>query len=141
MNDINRFIEMHELYYPVALMEIKNGHKRSHWMWYIFPQLRGLGNSERSYYYGIENKEEAEEYMNNTYLKNNMIEICNELFKLDDNIRNIFGYPDYKKLKSCMTLFEYVCNDEKIFSEILDKFYNGSRDQETLNMLTNKNSI
>ena len=141
MNDINRFIEMHELYYPVALMEIKNGHKRSHWMWYIFPQLRGLGNSERSFYYGISNKEEAIEYMNNPYLKNNMLEICNELYKLNDSIRNIFGYPDYIKLKSCMTLFEYVCKEEKIFSEILQKFYDGSKDEKTIEILKKETAI
>lgn len=141
MNDINRFIEMHELYYPVALMEIKNGHKRSHWMWYIFPQLRGLGNSERSFYYGISNKEEAIEYMNNPYLKNNMLEICNELYKLNDNIRNIFGYPDYIKLKSCMTLFEYVCKEENIFSEILQKFYDGSKDEKTIEILKKETAI
>ncbi len=141
MNDINRFIEMHELYYPVALMEIKNGHKRSHWMWYIFPQLRGLGNSERSFYYGISNKEEAIEYMNNPYLKNNMLEICNELYKLNDSIRNIFGYPDYIKLKSCMTLFEYVCKEENIFSEILQKFYDGSKDEKTIEILKKETAI
>lgn len=141
MNDINRFIEMHELYYPVALMEINNGQKRSHWMWYIFPQLRGLGNSERSFYYGISNKEEAIEYMNNSYLKNNMLEICNELYKLNDSIRNIFGYPDYIKLKSCMTLFEYVCKEEKIFSEILQKFYDGSKDEKTIEILKKETAI
>ena len=122
-------------------MEIKNGHKRSHWMWYIFPQLRGLGNSERSFYYGISNKEEAIEYMNNPYLKNNMLEICNELYKLNDNIRNIFGYPDYIKLKSCMTLFEYVCKEENIFSEILQKFYDGSKDEKTIEILKKETAI
>ena len=63
--DIDRFVEMHELYYPIALAEIKDGHKRSHWMWYIFPQLKGLGHSQKSEYYGLSNIEEVKEYMNN----------------------------------------------------------------------------
>ena len=128
---------MHELYYPVALAEIKDGYKRSHWMWYIFPQLKGLGHSQKSEYYGLSNVEEVKEYMNNEYLKNNTFEICNELLKLNDDIDNIFGYPDNLKLKSSMTLFEYAFPNEKIFKNIIDKFYNGERDITTLNILNN----
>ena len=135
--DIDRFVEMHELYYPVALVEIKDGHKRSHWMWYIFPQLKGLGHSQKSEYYGLSNVEEVKEYMNNEYLKNNTFEICNELLKLNDDIDNIFGYPDNLKLKSSMTLFEYAFPNEKLFKNIIDKFYNGERDITTLNILNN----
>ena len=130
--DIDRFVEMHELYYLVALAEIKDGHKRSHWMWYIFPQLKGLGHSQKSEYYGLSNVEEVKEYMNNEYLKNNTFEICNELLKLNDDIDNIFGYPDNLKLKSSMTLFEYAFPNEKLFKNIIDKFYNGERDITTL---------
>ena len=133
--DIDRFIEMHKLYYQVALEEIKDGHKKSHWMWYIFPQLKGLGHSQKSEYYGISNIEEVKEYMCNDYLKNNMLEICNELIKLDDNIDNIFGYPDNLKLLSSMTLFDYVFPNIKIFKSIIDKFYNGNKDQKTLDLL------
>lgn len=121
----NRFIEMHELYYPVALAEIKDGHKRSHWMWYIFPQLKGLGHSSRSDYYGLSGIKEVKEYMSNKYLRNNTLEICNELLKINDEIDNIFGYPDNLKLKSSMTLFEYSLPNEKVFGNIIDKFYNG----------------
>lgn len=74
--NIKRFIEPHELYYLVALVEIKYGHKRSHWMWYIFPQLKGLGYSSKSEFYGLTGVEEVKQYMNNDYLKNNMYEIC-----------------------------------------------------------------
>lgn len=130
--NIDRFVEMHELYYPIALAEIKDGHKRSHWMWYIFPQLKGLGHSQKSEYYGLSNVEEVKEYMSNEYLKNNMLEICNELLKLDDNIDDVFGYPDNLKLKSSMTLFEYSLPDEKVFNNIIDKFYNGERDNITI---------
>lgn len=138
--NIKRFIEPHELYYSVALMEIKYGHKRSHWMWYIFPQLKGLGYSSKSEFYGLTGVEEVKQYMNNDYLKNNMYEICEELLKLDDNIDNIFGYPDNLKLKSSMTLFEYAIPDSLIFKEIIDKFYNGNRDEKTLEILKNSNN-
>ena len=135
MYDIDRFIKMHELYYEIALSEIKDGYKRTHWIWYIFPQLKGLGQSYNSEYYGFDGVDEVIEYMRNPYLRNNMIEICNELYKLDDSIENIFGYPDYLKLNSCMTLFEYSIPEEKIFGKIIDKFYNGKRDRVTLEML------
>lgn len=138
--NIERFIEPHELYFSVALMEIKYGHKRSHWMWYIFPQLKGLGYSSKSEFYGLTGVEEVKQYMNNDYLKNNMYEICEELLKLDDNIDNIFGYPDNLKLKSSMTLFEYAIPDSLIFKEIIDKFYNGNRDEKTLEILKNSNN-
>lgn len=135
MYDIDRFIKMQELYYEVALSEIKDGYKRTHWIWYIFPQLKGLGQSYNSEYYGFDGVDEVIEYMKNPYLRNNMIEICNELYKLDDSIENIFGYPDYLKLNSCMTLFEYSIQGKKIFGKIIDKFYNGKRDRVTLEML------
>ena len=135
MYDIDRFIKMQELYYEVALSEIKDGYKRTHWVWYIFPQLKGLGQSYNSEYYGFDGVDEVIEYMKNPYLRNNMIEICNELYKLDDSIENIFGYPDYLKLNSCITLFEYSIPEEKIFGKIIDKFYNGKRDRATLEML------
>lgn len=135
MYDIDRFIKMQELYYEIALFEIKDGYKRTHWIWYIFSQLKGLGQSYNSEYYGLDSVDEVIEYMKNPYLRNNMIEICNELYKLDDSIENIFGYPDYLKLNSCMTLFEYSIQGEKIFGKIIDKFYNGKRDRVTLEML------
>lgn len=135
MYDIDRFIKMQELYYEIALSEIKDGYKRTHWIWYIFPQLKGLGQSYNSEYYGLDSVDEVIEYMRNPYLRNNMIEICNELYKLDDSIENIFGYPDYLKLNSCMTLFEYSIPEEKIFGKIIDKFYSGERDKTTLDML------
>lgn len=133
----DRFIEMHELYYEVALNEIRDGHKRSHWMWFIFPQLKGLGHSAKSDYYGISCVEEAREYMSNEYLKNNTLEICSELLNLNDDIDNIFDYPDNLKLKSSMTLFEYALPEEKVFKSIIDKFYNSEKDEITINLLNN----
>ncbi len=137
MADITRFIKEQQADFETALSEIRSGRKRSHWMWYIFPQLKGLGHSQKSEYYGLSNVEEVKEYMNNEYLKNNTFEICNELLKLNDDIDNIFGYPDNLKLKSSMTLFEYAFPNEKLFKNIIDKFYNGERDITTLNILNN----
>lgn len=135
MYNIDRFVDMHKLNYEVALQEIKNGYKRSHWMWYIFPQLKDLGSSSTSKFYGLDGIEEVKEYMENNYLKNNMLEICNELLKQNENIRYIMGYPDYLKLNSCMTLFEYAFPEEKIFSKVIDKFYKGKRNDITLEIL------
>lgn len=135
MYNIDRFVEMHKEYYETAFQEIKNGYKRSHWMWYIFPQLKELGSSSTSKFYGLDGIEEVKEYMENSYLKNNMLEICNELLKQDEDIKYIMGYPDYLKLNSCMTLFEYAFPEEKIFSKMIDKFYNGKRDNLTLDIL------
>lgn len=134
MYNIDRFIDKHKEYYEIALSEIKNGYKKTHWMWYIFPQLKELGRSTTSKLYGIENIEEAKEYMSNNYLKHNMIEICTELLKQNGDIKYIMGYPDYLKLNSCMTLFEYTSHEE-IFSKVIDKFYNGNRDEMTLELL------
>lgn len=136
MYNIDRFVEMHKEYYATALQEIKNGYKRSHWIWYIFPQLKELGRSLTSKFYGLDGIEEAKEYMSNSYLKNNMLEICNELLKQDGDIKYIMGYPDYLKLNSSMTLFENAFPEEKIFSKVIDKFYNGKRDKTTIEIIS-----
>lgn len=131
-----RFIKAQESDYQTALKEIKNGHKESHWMWYIFPQLKGLGNSGTANYYGISNLEEAKAYYNNYLLNSNLLEISNALLELDnDNIEEIIGYPDNLKLQSCMTLFEIVDDNEQVFKKILKKYYNDKRDQKTIDML------
>ena len=135
--NLDRFINAQERDYQVALQEIKNGYKRSHWMWYIFPQLVDLGYSTTAKFYGIKNKDEAIAYLKNEYLKNNLIEISKVLYELDDNISNILGYPDDLKLKSCMTLFNYVDPTIEIFSKIIDKFYNGEKDLNTIKILEN----
>ncbi len=135
--NLNRFIEAQERDYEIALLEIKSGYKRSHWMWYIFPQLSSLGYSDISKYYGIKDIEEAKAYLNNDYLKNNLINISSELYKLNDNIENILGYPDYLKLNSCMTLFNYVDPSISIFTDIINKFYDGKKDEKTLELLKN----
>ena len=133
--NLKRFIEAQELDYEIALLEIKNGRKRSHWMWYIFPQLADLGYSSTAKYYGISNISEAKAYMENSILKSHLIEISEELYKLNDNISNILGYPDDLKLNSSMTLFKMTNPEIKIFGDIIEKFYNGKEDQATIDLL------
>ena len=138
MNNLDRFIEAQESDYNIALSEIKDGRKRSHWIWYIFPQLSSLGHSMTAKYYGIKDEKEAKDYINNQYLKNHLVEISNELLKLSNNdISDIMGYPDDLKLRSCMTLFDYVSNEE-VFQKVLDKYYDGKKDELTLKILKEK---
>lgn len=132
MEQLDRFIKAQENNYLVALKEIKNGRKQSHWMWYIFPQIKGLGMSETSRYYGIDDEEEAKAYLDNEILGFRLREITSELLKLNiDNPVDIFGTIDAIKLKSSMTLFDYV-SDDKIFSQVLNKYYNGEIDEKTI---------
>ena len=132
MEQLDRFIKAQENTYLVALKEIKNGRKQSHWMWYIFPQIKGLGMSETSRYYGIDDEEEAKAYLDNEILGFRLREITSELLKLNiDNPVDIFGTIDTMKLKSSMTLFDYVSED-KIFSQVLNKYYNGEIDEKTI---------
>lgn len=133
--NLKRFIEAQELDYDMALLEIKSGRKRSHWIWYIFPQLVELGYSSTAKYYGIKNIDEAKAYLNNITLKKHLLEISEELYKLDGNISNIMGYPDDLKLKSSMTLFSIADPNNDIYKKILDKFYNGEVDQVTVDLL------
>ena len=146
MSDLNRFLDAQEKDYEKALKEIKNGKKVSCWMWYIFPQLKGLGSTHMANYYGIDNIEEAIEYLHNETLSNRLIEISKALLELDDdsNIKDIMGYPDDLKLRSCMTLFkkaEELSNVkfDNIFQKVLDKYYKGEEDARTLTILEKQN--
>jgi len=140
MYNMDRFIDSHEVYYEMALTEIKNGYKYGHWMWFIFPQLKGLGESNLADYYGISNLEEAKEYYNNDYLRKHLIEISKALLRVENkSINYIMGYPDNLKLKSCMTLFELVDSKEEVFKKVLDKYYSGERDEVTINMIRRGN--
>lgn len=142
MDDLNRFLIAHESDYKYALEEIKNGYKIGHWMWYIFPQLRGISSSEKSYYYGIKDLNEAKEYLENDILREHLLEISEALLKLDtDNAQEIFGFTDNLKLKSSMTLFNYVSPDIEIFQKVLDKFYNSEKDDFTLYLIESRSRI
>lgn len=133
--NLNRFIEAQSDAYGTAYSEICAGRKRSHWMWYIFPQLKGLGRSSTSEYYGIDGISEAKEYLAHPVLRNRLIEITQALIRLDTNdAHRIFGTPDDMKLRSCMTLFDIVSPND-IFNDVLTKFFDGNKDCKTLKQL------
>ena len=134
--EISRFMKAHQSDYQRALTEIKNGKKVSHWMWYIFPQLKGLGCSFTSEYYGIQDLDEAKVYLADPILGRHLIEICNALLSLDTNdATEVMGRPDDRKLKSSMTLFDAATESSDVFRLVLEKYYNGKKDYRTLEML------
>lgn len=131
-----RFLSAQEHVYPYALAEIRAGQKETHWMWYIFPQLRGLGQSNEAWYYGIEDLEEAREYLEHPVLGQRLREISEALLELNEtNPIPIFGWTDSLKLRSCMTLFALAGEGEELFVRVLDRFYHGQPDERTLAML------
>ncbi len=132
---LDRFIDEQEDYYHIAFKEVSNGRKHNHYMWFIFPQIKGLGRSYTSEYYGINGLKEAREYMENEYLANNLINISLKLLELETNDPiEIFGSTDSKKLRSSMTLFELV-SDNEVFSQVLEKYFDGERDQRTIELV------
>ena len=137
MADLQKFIEAQEKDYPIALNEIKKGRKRSHWMWYIFPQIKGLGSSSTSKFYAINSIDEAEEFLQHPVLGVRLMEICHALLALTtNNATSVFGTPDDMKLSSCITLFASAKNADPVFQLVLDKFFNGRKDEKTLAILT-----
>ncbi|MEE0830002.1 MAG: DUF1810 domain-containing protein [Longicatena sp.] len=133
--NLERFINAQQYDYPVALYELKAGYKESHWMWFIFPQYKGLGYSSIAKYYAIQSKEEAIAYVHHPILGKRLMEISQVLLDLNcDDATAIFGSPDNLKLKSCMTLF-YIVSKEAIFQQVLDQFYHGQYDQKTIELL------
>ena len=133
--NLERFLEAQKHSYSTALSEIKSGRKRSHWMWYIFPQIKGLGYSSTAQYYAIQSREEAEAYLKHPVLGMRFIEISEELLKLkSNNAREVFGYPDDMKLKSSMTLF-FLVSGKTIFQQVIDKFFDGEMDERTKELL------
>lgn len=132
---LERFVKAQEGSYEIALNEIKHGRKRSHWMWYIFPQIKGLGYSSTAQYYAIQDRKEAENYLKHPILSKRLMEISEELLKLDiNNASEVFGYPDDMKLKSSMTLFHCVSGN-KLFQRVLEKFFAGVLDEKTVVIL------
>lgn len=126
------FEEAHNNHFFTALEEIKRGKKQSLWMWYIFPQVYGLGKSETAKHYAICSLEEAKTFIEHPILKDNMQNICNELLNLHGvSAYQIFGDTDAKKLQSSMTLFD-VIRPNGVFAQVLDKYYDGERDKKTL---------
>ncbi|MDD6221737.1 MAG: DUF1810 domain-containing protein [Lachnospiraceae bacterium] len=145
MSGLKRFIDAQKQDFKAALQEIRTGRKRSHWMWYIFPQIQGLGFSSTSRYYAIQDLKEAEDFLADPYLGKNLLTICDTLLKLDtDDPYQVFGSPDDLKLRSSMTLFLAAAVEagnsaaEESFSNVLKKYYGGRRDEKTLQILKNQ---
>lgn len=136
-DDLERFLIAQQTYYRTALQEIKSGQKRSHWMWFIFPQIAGLGYSETAQYYAIKNLDEAKAYMEDDTLGRNLVEISEALLETESNdAEEVMGWPDNLKLKSSMTLFALAKPECEVFQKVLDKFFNGERDQKTVEILS-----
>ena len=135
--DLSRFITAQENKFDQALSEIMSGRKLGHWMWFIFPQFKGLGISETSTKYSIQNLDEAHDYLSHPILSTRLRQITNELIRLDENNAiKVFGYTDRKKLKSSMTLFSIVdSSPESVFMKAIEKFFNGEMDERTLKLI------
>ena len=135
---LERFLKAQELDYDIALSEMRAERKRSHWMWYIFPQIKGLGFSSTAQYYAIQSKQEAEEYLAHPVLGKRLLEISEALLEnKSSDASKVMGYPDDMKLKSSMTLFYLVSGDD-IFKKVLDKFFDGKIDKKTEELLYSK---
>jgi len=135
--DLSRFYKPQENAFEVAYSEIKAGHKRGHWMWYVFPQIAGLGMTDISKYYAIRDLDEATEFLKDPLLGKRLISICAALLELGtDDPHEIFGSPDDLKLRSSMTLFAAVPNSSAVFERVLAKFYRGQPDSKTLQILS-----
>ena len=135
INSLDRFLEAQDRMYQTALSEIKKGSKRSHWMWFIFPQLRGLGSSKMSYIFGVNGIEEAKEYLNHPVMSERLIEITETLLThKGKDIYDIMGDIDALKLRSSMTLFALISEDNSVFHQVLDCFYNSEMDELTLKL-------
>ena len=134
--DLARFTTAQESVYNRALAEIRAGHKRSHWMWFIFPQIDGLGFSSTAKQYAIKSPEEARQYLAHPVLGQRLLECTEAVHAVEGRSAfEIFRSPDDLKFKSCMTLFETVAGRGSVFGRALDKYYRGQRDTKTLEIL------
>ena len=134
--NLDRFKKAQSRDYATALTEIKNGRKESHWMWYIFPQLKGLGFSSMAEFYGIDGLAEAKAYIADDLLRGRLVEISEALLSLpSSDAREVMGYPDDLKLKSCMTLFMEAAPEIDVFGKVLEKFFGGEKDSKTVEMV------
>lgn len=135
--NLNRFLEAQQNSYPKALEEIQQWQKQSHWMWFIFPQIKGLGFTDFNVFYGIENLEEAQAYYDHPVLGNRLTEISQVLLDIENKTAlEIMGKPDERKLRSCMTLFSLLPNANPVFQNVLEKYYQGIKDEKTIALLS-----
>ena len=135
-HDLSCFVSAQEGRYEMAYAELANGRKRSHWMWYIFPQLSGLGSSPMARRYALSGLEEAKAFLAHPLLGTRLVNISALLLGLETNKpTEIFGFPDDIKLRSSMTLFALACPEEPVFQQVLDRFFGGGKDPLTLRLL------
>lgn len=135
--NLKRFITAQETVYPAVVTELKNGRKTSHWMWFIFPQITGLGHSSTASFYAIKNLAEASAYIDDPVLGTRLLESCGLLLQVNGrSAYEIFGFPDDRKLQSCLTLFSMTPHASTLFLKLLSKYYAGEKDSATLDILS-----
>jgi uncharacterized protein (DUF1810 family) len=134
--DLERFLQAQEGGYEQALKELKRGRKVSHWMWYVFPQIDGLGSSEIAHYYSIKSSNEAFAYLQHPTLGPRIVECCDAILNIHGkSATGIFGFPDDLKLGSSMTLFSTVADPDSVFARVILKYFEGVPDTRTLELL------
>jgi uncharacterized protein (DUF1810 family) len=134
--DLNRFVDAQSVDYPVALAELRAGQKRTHWIWYIFPQIAGLGHSPMSERYAIRSEGEARAYLAHPVLGPRLVECAEAVLGVEGrSAHEIMGSPDDLKLRSCATLFAYISSEGSVFHRILEHYYEDERDQRTIDRL------
>ncbi|MCF2501917.1 DUF1810 domain-containing protein [Dyadobacter sp. CY107] len=137
-SDLNKFLTAQERDYAGALAEITRGRKQGHWIWYVFPQITGLGMSSTSVHYAIDDLEQANRYFQHPVLGKRLIEISKAILAVEGKTANqIMGTPDDLKLRSSMTLFSMVKNADPVFQEVLNKYFDGKPDRKTIEILHN----
>jgi len=134
--DLQRFVDAQAPIYTQALAELRAGRKQSHWMWYVFPQFQGLGESPMAQQFAINSIEEAVAYLQHPVLGPRLREATQTVIDVDgQTIERIFGFPDYLKFRSSMTLFSKAALDERMFADALAKYFDGAPDQRTLDLV------
>jgi uncharacterized protein (DUF1810 family) len=134
--DLERFVQAQAGEYQRALAEIKSGRKRTHWMWYVFPQFAGLGSSHLAMLYAVKSVEEASAYLRHPVLAPRLVECAEAALAVEGrSAREVFGSPDDLKLRSCATLFAHVSPDGSVFHRIIDKYFGGQPDERTVRLL------
>jgi uncharacterized protein (DUF1810 family) len=135
--NLNRFVNAQLTTYECAMLELTQGRKESHWIWYIFPQIEGLGKSDKAKLYSIKSLKEGGAYLRHPILGQRLIEACEVLLRLKDvSIDEIMGFPDDLKLLSSMTLFEAVSEPNSIFTKIIEIYFDDERDEKSLKLIT-----
>lgn len=136
--ELNRFISAQDGIYDRVLAELRGGQKRTHWMWYIFPQIDGLGHSPTTRHYAIKSVEEARRYLSHPVLGARLVECAEAVLAVQGlSASDIFGHPDDWKLQSSMTLFALVAESHSVFERVLDKYFQGKQDVRTLQIVGN----